>query len=91
MRARAILGVTIIAALLVFAVVQDRVTASGAREYAARQRLALGGGGAPVTVEEVMGPAIRRSLRHALAGSGGVILIGMLGSRLGRRSRSSRE
>lgn len=91
MRVRAILGVTIVAALLVFAVVQDRVTAAGAREYAARQRIALTGVAAPVTVEEVMGPAIRRSLRDALAWSGGVILIGVLVSRFGRRARSSRE
>ena len=80
-RARAVFGVTFVAALVAFAVVQDRVTATGAREYVARQRAALAGGVAPVTIDEVMRPAKRRSLRDALAWSGGVMLIGILGSR----------
>ena len=81
MRAMAVLGVMCIAALLVFAVVQDRATASGARAYVARQRAAVAGRAASVTIEEVMGPAVRRSLRDALGWSGGVMLIGILGSR----------
>jgi len=66
MRARTALVVTFVAALVVFAVVQDRVTASGARQYVRLQRLALGGTSAPVTIEEVMAPAGRRSVRDGL-------------------------
>lgn len=65
-RPRTILGVTFVAALVVFAVVQDRVTASGARQYVALQRSALAAGGAPITIEEVMAPAIRLSARQGL-------------------------
>jgi hypothetical protein len=74
--------VTFVAALVVFAVVQDRVTASGARQYVAMQRSAPTGRSAPMTIEEVMAPAIRRSVRDAAACSGGVMLIGVLTSRL---------
>lgn len=80
-RPRTILGVTFVAALVVFAVVQDRVTASGARQYVALQRSALAGGRAPIAIEEVMAPATRRSMRDAVAWSGGVMLVGVLGSR----------
>ena len=79
---RTILGVTFVAALVVFAVVQDRVTASGARQYVAAQRSAPAAGSTPITIEEVMAPAIRRSVRDAIAWSGGVMLIGVLASRL---------
>ena len=81
LRPRTILGATFVAALIVFAVVQDRVTASGARQYVALQRSALAQGGAPVSIEDVMAPAGRRSFRDALMWSGGVMLIGVLGSR----------
>ena len=64
LRPRTILGVTLVAALVVFAVVQDRVTASGARQYVTLQRAALAAGGAPITIEQVMRPAIRRSARQ---------------------------
>jgi hypothetical protein len=43
LRPRAILIATTLAALVVFAVVQDRITASGARRYVAIQRDALAG------------------------------------------------
>ena len=66
LRPRTILGVTLVAALVVFAVVQDRVTASGARQYVTLQRAALAAGGAPITVEEVIAPAIGRSVRQGL-------------------------
>ena len=69
---------TFIAALVVFAVVQDRVTAAGAREYVARQRAALSGRGAPVTIEEVMGPAVRRSVLTAAGWAGLVVVLGSL-------------
>jgi len=53
--------VSVAAAIAVFLVVQDRVTADGAREYVARQRAA---GQTPVvTIDEVMVPAVSRSVR----------------------------
>jgi hypothetical protein len=71
---RAILVATAIAALAVFAVVQDRVTAAGARRYVALQREALAGHGEPVTVDEIMRPAIDRSVQQGLTW-GGVVLV----------------
>ena len=80
LRPRTILGVTFVAALVVFAVVQDRVTASGARQYVALQRPALAAGGAPVTIEEVMAPAIGRSVRQGLMWTAIVMAGGWAGS-----------
>jgi hypothetical protein len=77
LRPRTILVVTFVAALVVFAAVQDRVTAAGAREYVAQQRLALAGRSTPVTTEEVMAPAIRRSVRDGLIWSGLVMAGGL--------------
>jgi hypothetical protein len=88
MRPRAILGVTFVAALVVFAAVQDRVTASGARQYVGLQRAAIAGRGGPVTIEEVMAPAVRRSVVAGVASGGTVVLIGVLCSKfLGRKER----
>jgi hypothetical protein len=71
---RGILIATALAAVVVFAVVQDRVTAAGARRYVALQRTALAGGGPVVTVDEIMRPAIARSVREGLLW-GGVVLV----------------
>jgi hypothetical protein len=62
------------AAIVVFLVVQDRVTAGGAREYVARQRAAGVGQTPAVTIDEVMVPAVSRSVR-AGAFWGSVVLI----------------
>jgi hypothetical protein len=78
MRARKVLAITLLAALVAFAIVQDRVTAGGARRYEALQRAALAGRGKRVTIEEVMRPAIDRSVRDGLLAAGGVIVIGAL-------------
>src|SRR5512138_1535907 len=77
-RPRGILIATAIAALVVFAVVQDRVTAAGARRYVSLQRAALAGRARAVTVDEIMRPAIARSVRQGLFW-GGVVLIGGVG------------
>jgi len=55
--------VSVAAAIAVFLVVQDRVTADGAREYVARQRAAGAGQTPAVTIDEVMVPAVSRSVR----------------------------
>jgi len=75
LRPRAILLITGLAALVVFAVVQDRVTAAGARRYVAIQREALAGHVQPVTVDEIMRPAIERSVQQGLTW-GGLVLVG---------------
>lgn len=78
MRSRTVLGVTAVAAAATFCVVQDRITAEGARRYVALQREALAGRGSRVTIEEVMQPAIDRSVRDGLLAAGGVVIVGGL-------------
>jgi hypothetical protein len=80
MRPRAIVMLTIAAAAVVFLVVQDRVTASGARRYVALQRAGRAGIGTPLTLDAVMAPAIRRSVQQAVTWSGIVLAIGFAGA-----------
>ena len=76
-RPRGVLIATALAAVVVFAVVQDRVTAAGARRYVALQRAALAGRGPAVTVDEVMRPAIAQSVREGLLWAGAVLVSGV--------------
>jgi hypothetical protein len=76
LRPRVVLVVTALAALVVFAGVQDRVTAAGARRYVALQRDALAGRGQAVTVDEIMRPAIHRSVQQGLMWGGAVLVAG---------------
>jgi hypothetical protein len=62
-RGRWIVIGSVVAAIAVFLVVQDRVTADGAREYVARQRATAVGQTPAVTIDEVMIPAVSRSVR----------------------------
>ena len=79
---------TLVAALAAFCIVQDRVTAAGARLYVERQRTALAGGGMAPDIDEVMVPAVRRSVQQGLLWSGVVIVVGATGTALlSRRSR----
>jgi hypothetical protein len=88
---RAILIVTAIAAFVVFAFVQDRVTAAGARRYVAIQRDALAGRAQPVTVDEIMRPAIQRSVHQGLLWGGVVLVAGVgLAVAIGRSNPESR-
>jgi hypothetical protein len=88
-RARAILMVSAVAALVVFAAVQDRVTAAGARRYVALQRDAIAGHGRAVTVDEVMRPAIERSVHQGLMWGGAVLVAGAsVAGVVSRRHRS---
>lgn len=81
---------TAIVALAVFCVVQDRVTAAGARRYAALQRDALAGRGRAVTIDEVMRPAIDRSVQQGLFWGGAVMVAGFsVAGAIARRARSS--
>ena len=76
---------TFVAALVVFAVVQDRVTAEGARRYVA---LHTAPGGSTVTLDEIMTPAIRASVLAGLRWSGIVATAGFTCAGIvARRSR----
>jgi hypothetical protein len=75
-RAGAIVVVTLTAAAIAFAYVQDRVTASGASEYVMRQHEAMAGRGASVTIDQVMRPAIRRSVEQGLAWAAAALAAG---------------
>ena len=88
LRPRAILVLTALAALVVFAVVQDRITADGARRYVAIQRDALAGRAQPVTVDEIMRPAVQRSVQQGLTWSGLVLAGGLtVAGAVARRQR----
>jgi hypothetical protein len=79
-RPRTILLLTLAAALVVFAIVQDRVTAAGARDYVTQQRAALDGAVPPVTIDGVMQPAVRRSVRLGASWAAVVMAIGLVGA-----------
>jgi hypothetical protein len=74
---RRILVAAAIAAVVVFAVVQDRVTAAGARRYVALQRAALAGRAHTVTVDEIMRPAVAQSVRQGVMWGGVVLVCGV--------------
>jgi hypothetical protein len=71
-----VLVVTCVMALVTFAVVQDRVTAAGARRYAAIKRASVGTQDSRVTIENVMAPAIRSAVQWGAAAAGVVIVLG---------------
>lgn len=77
--ARIIVCLALAAAVLVFAFVQDRVTTSGATRYVTLQRHAISGEGTGVTIDEVMRPAVDRSVRQGL-GWAAVTLVAGLGA-----------
>ncbi|HTI43964.1 MAG TPA: hypothetical protein VL693_19195 [Vicinamibacterales bacterium] len=76
-RPRAVLVISALAAVVVFAVVQDRVTAAGARRYVMVQRDALAGRGQLVTIDQIMKPAIARSVQRGLMWGGVVLVAGV--------------
>jgi hypothetical protein len=53
-----------VAALVVFCVVQDRITARGVHDYVTAQRAALAGERPLLTIEQVMQPAVQRSVEQ---------------------------
>ena len=68
---------TFLAALAVFCVVQDRVTAHGAHAYAEQARAAYARHQRGASVDDVMQPAIRRGVRLGLASAGAVVIAGI--------------
>ena len=85
---------TCAAALVVFAVVQDRLTVSGVGQYVTAYRNAAASGLPAATIDEVMKPAVAHAVRRgALWGAlwGGVVLVAGLAVTLGARRRPIRE
>jgi hypothetical protein len=74
---RLIVIASVVAAIAVFLVAQDRLTAAGARDYVTRQRAAAAGQAAPVTIDEVVRPAVARSVRVGLFWGGVVLAAGL--------------
>lgn len=74
---RWIVLVSVAAAMAVFLVVQDRVTAAGAQRYVALQRSAIAGETPRITIDEVMRPAVERSVRQGALWGGAVLLAGL--------------
>ena len=74
--ARGILAIAVFFAVVVFCIVQDRLTASGARQYVELQLAAAEGQRGPVTVDEIMRPAVRRSVAQASIWSTVVLVAG---------------
>lgn len=74
---RTVVRVTLLAAVVAFCVVQDRVMAAGARRYVAVQRQALAAGTAPVGVDQIVKPAVRRSVQLGFLSAGVVCLAGL--------------
>ena len=74
---RAVVLGSVAGALMVLAAVQDRVTAAGARQYITLQSAALAGNGAPVTIDAVMAPAVRDSVRRGMLWGGVVLGVGL--------------
>jgi len=78
---------TCVAAIVVFAVVQDRVTVAGVGRYVSLSRAAAAGGGAAVTIDEVMKPAVVRGAQQGALWGGVVLAAGFGGSLMARRLR----
>ena len=81
---------TCIAAIVVFAVVQDRVTVAGVGEYVSAYRDAAAGRRPPVSIDEIMKPAVTRGLWQGGLW-GGAVLVAGLGGTIALRRRASRE
>jgi hypothetical protein len=79
---------TLVAAVIVFLAVQDHEMGAGAGRYVAAERAALAGHGPAVSVDEMMRPAVRDSVRRGLMWSALVGAAGLTGTIvLTRRSR----
>ena len=84
-RPRTLLSVAAVATVVVFAVVQDRLTARGARQYVELQEAAAAGRGDPVAVDEIMVPAVRHSVEQASMWGAVVLGAGVVAAGVVRR------
>jgi ABC-type Fe3+ transport system permease subunit len=69
---------TFLAALVVFCVVQDRVTAAGAQQYALQALAAIDARQPVPPIDAVMRPAIRRSVRLGFLSADAVLMVGIV-------------
>ena len=76
---------TLLGAFVAFCIVQDLVMTAGARRYVELQKAALAGHGPRVAVDQVMTPAIARSVRDGLISGGAVAAVGLAMMRSRRR------
>jgi ABC-type Fe3+ transport system permease subunit len=74
--ARRLVVFTFVAAFAVFCVVQDRITAGGARRFGVEAMAAIARHDR-ISVDAVMRPAIRRSVRLGLAAAAAVLVVGL--------------
>ena len=59
-----------------FCIVQDRVTAEGARQYVTLQEAASVSRSTPVAIDDVMRPAVQRGVRQGALSGGVVFAVG---------------
>jgi hypothetical protein len=78
---------TCVAAIVVFAVVQDRLTAAGVARYVMLHRQAEADNRARVTLDEVMKPAVKDAVRQGAFWGGAVLATGLGGTLIARRRR----
>ena len=86
MMARVVVFVCL-AAAVVFAAVQDRLTARGVARYVSLQRDALAGRRSPVSIDEIMKPANLSAARQAALAGSLVVAAGLAGTLAVRRRR----
>jgi len=77
---------TCIAAIVVFAVVQDRLTSAGVGRYVAMFR-DQGQGASAATIDDVMKPAVAHAVRQGALWGGAVLATGLGGTLIARRRR----
>jgi hypothetical protein len=74
---RRLVVLTFLAALVMFCIVQDRVTAAGASRYALQALAAIDQHQPVAPIDSVMRPAVRRSVALGLASAGAVLVAGL--------------
>ena len=75
---RRVVVFTFLAAFAVFCVVQDRVTAAGAQQYALRALAAIDGHQPVPPIDAVMRPAVRRSVKLGFLSADAVLTVGIV-------------
>jgi hypothetical protein len=76
-----------VAAVVVFAAVQDRLTVDGVGQYVAASGDAAAGRRSRVTIDEVMQPAVTHAVRQGALWGGAVLVAGLAGTFAVRRLR----
>jgi hypothetical protein len=77
-----------VAALVVFAVVQDRLTVAGVGQYITASRDAAAGRRSGVTIDEIMKPAVSHAVRQGTLWGGAILIAGLGGLFAARRLRA---